>query len=331
MAVLICGGAGYIGSHNVRSFLNRGEDVVVVDNLWTGHRGAVPSFVPFYESDIRDADAMEKIFNAHPIEAVVHFCACSLVGESVKEPLKYFNNNVYGMQVLLEAMVRRGVDKIVFSSSAAVYGEPKRVPIREDDETVPTNPYGESKLMMEKMMHWVGQRHGIRSVSLRYFNVAGAWEDGSIGEDHRNETHLVPIILQVPLGKRDHITIFGDDYPTPDGTCIRDYINVVDLAKAHVIAVERMLQKKSKFNVETFNLGTGRGLSVLELVNTFQKVNGVKVPYRIVDRREGDIEQVWANPSHANNELGWKAVETVEETLRTSWKWELNLARRAKQ
>ena len=319
MAVLICGGAGYIGSHNVRSFLNRGEDVVVVDNLWTGHRGAVPSFVPFYESDIRDADAMEKIFNAHPIEAVVHFCACSLVGESVKEPLKYFNNNVYGMQVLLEAMVRRGVDKIVFSSSAAVYGEPKRVPIREDDETVPTNPYGESKLMMEKMMHWVGQRHGIRSVSLRYFNVAGAWEDGSIGEDHRNETHLVPIILQVPLGKRDHITIFGDDYPTPDGTCIRDYVQVTDLADGHLRALDYL---RSGGASDVFNLGSGDGYSVKEMIEAARTATGKEIPVKVGARRPGDPARLVADSEKAGKILGWVPhVTRMEDIVATAWKW----------
>ena len=230
MSILVCGGAGYIGSHAVHQLVEKGEDVVIVDNLQTGHRDALNPKAKFYEGDIRDAAILDKIFTENDIEAVIHFAANSLVGESVQKPLKYFNNNVYGMQVLLESMVRNHVDKIVFSSTAAVYGEPKRVPIMEDDPTEPTNPYGESKRTMEKMMKWVSRADGIRYVSLRYFNAAGALDDGSIGEDHNPETHLIPLILQVPLGKRDHITVFGDDYPTPDGTCLRDYIHVIDLA-----------------------------------------------------------------------------------------------------
>ena len=232
MSILVCGGAGYIGSHAVHQLVEKGEDVVIVDNLQTGHRDALNPKAKFYEGDIREASVLDKIFTENKIEAVIHFAANSLVGESMEKPLKYFNNNVYGMQVLLEAMVRHHVDKIVFSSTAAVYGEPKKIPIMEDDETCPTNTYGESKLTMEKMMKWVSRADGIRYVSLRYFNAAGALDDGSIREDHHPETHLIPLILQVPLGKRDHITVFGDDYATPDGTCLRDYIHVIDLADA---------------------------------------------------------------------------------------------------
>ena len=259
MAILVCGGAGYIGSHAVHALVEKGEQVVIVDNLQTGHRGALNPAATFYEGDIRDAAVLDKIFTENKIEAVIHFAANSLVGESVEKPLLYFNNNVYGMQVLLEAMVRHGIDKIVFSSTAAVYGEPKRVPIHEDDETHPTNPYGETKLTMEKMMKWVSRANGVRYVSLRYFNAAGALPDGSIGEDHATETHLIPLILQVPLGKRDHITVFGEDYPTPDGTCLRDYIHVVDLADAHVRALD-YLRQGGESNI--FNLGNGQGFSV---------------------------------------------------------------------
>ena len=218
MSILVCGGAGYIGSHMVDELLKRGEEPIVVDNLRTGHRQSVPQNVKFYHEDIRDSKALDKIFTENSIEAVIHFAACSLVGESMEKPLMYLNNNVYGMQVLLEAMVKYKVDKIVFSSSAATYGEPKRVPIKEDDPTEPTNPYGESKRTMEKMMKWISLIHGVRYVSLRYFNVAGAAEDGHIGEAHDPESHLVPIILQVPLKKREAITIYGEDYPTKDGT-----------------------------------------------------------------------------------------------------------------
>ena len=263
MSILVCGGAGYIGSHAVHQLVEKGEDVVIVDNLQTGHRDALNPKAKFYEGDIREASVLDKIFTENKIEAVIHFAANSLVGESMEKPLKYFNNNVYGMQVLLEAMVRHHVDKIVFSSTAAVYGEPKKIPIMEDDETCPTNTYGESKLTMEKMMKWVSRADGIRYVSLRYFNAAGALDDGSIGEDHHPETHLIPLILQVPLGKRDHITVFGDDYATPDGTCLRDYIHVIDLADAHVLALE-YLRKGGDSNI--FNLGNGQGFSVKEMI-----------------------------------------------------------------
>ena len=226
MAILVCGGAGYIGSHMVYTLINNGEDVVVIDNLQTGHRASVHEKAKFYEGDIRNTADLDKVFTENDIEAVIHFAANSLVGESMQVPLKYFNNNTCGMETLLEAMVKYDVKKIVFSSTAATYGEPKRVPILETDETNPTNPYGESKRMMEKMMKWVDMANGVKYVSLRYFNVAGAIEDGHIGEAHTTETHLIPIILQVPLGKRDHITVFGTDYPTPDGTCIRDRIQL---------------------------------------------------------------------------------------------------------
>ena len=255
MAILVCGGAGYIGSHAVHQLIEKGEQVVIVDNLQTGHRSAVNPAAKFYEGDIRDAYTLGKIFTENKIEAVIHFAANSLVGESVKIPLKYFNNNVYGMQVLLEEMVKNGIDKIVFSSTAATYGEPKKIPIAENDPTEPTNPYGESKLIMERMMKWVSLANGVRFVSLRYFNAAGALEDGSIGEDHSPETHLIPLILQVPLGKREHITVFGDDYPTPDGTCLRDYIHVIDLADAHILALNYL---RDGGESDIFNLGNGQ-------------------------------------------------------------------------
>ena len=240
MAILVCGGAGYIGSHAVHALAAAGQEVVVVDNLQTGHAAAVAGKAAFVRGDIRDAACLDGIFRRFRIDGVMHFAADSQVGESMVKPLKYFNNNVGGMQSLLEAMVRHGVGRIVFSSSAAVYGEPDSVPVSEDAPTRPTNPYGHSKLMMEAMMRWVSAAHGIRYVSLRYFNVAGALADGSIGEDHSPESHLIPLVLQVPLGRRPHITIFGDDYATPDGTCIRDYIAVTDLVDAHVKALDHL-------------------------------------------------------------------------------------------
>ena len=319
MAILVCGGAGYIGSHAVHALVEKGEQVVIVDNLQTGHRGALNPAAKFYEGDIRDAAVLDMIFTENKIEAVIHFAANSLVGESMEKPLLYFNNNVYGMQVLLEAMVRHGVDKIVFSSTAATYGEPKRVPIHEDDETCPTNTYGETKLTMEKMMKWVSRANGVRYVSLRYFNAAGALPDGSIGEDHKTETHLIPLILQVPTGRRDHITVFGDDYPTPDGTCLRDYIHVVDLADAHVLALE-YLRKGGASDI--FNLGNGQGFSVKEMIAAAEKATGRSIKVEIGARRAGDPAQLIASSEKARSVLGWKPQFTdVEQVIGTAWKW----------
>lgn len=319
MAVLVCGGAGYIGSHAVHQLIAKGEQVVIVDNLQTGHRDAVHPQARLYEGDIRDAAVLDTIFTENRIDAVIHFAANSLVGESMEKPLKYFNNNVYGMQVLLEAMVRHGVDKIVFSSTAAVYGEPKRVPILEDDETNPTNTYGETKRTMEKMMKWVSRADGIRYVSLRYFNAAGALDDGSIGEDHHPETHLIPLILQVPLGKRDHITIFGEGYATPDGTCLRDYIHVIDLADAHVLALD-YLRRGGDSNI--FNLGNGQGFSVREMIEAAKKATGREIKVEMGQRRAGDPAQLIASSAKARKVLGWKPQYTdVEVVISTAWKW----------
>lgn len=319
MAILVCGGAGYIGSHAVHQLIEKGEEVVIVDNLQMGHRGAIHARAKFYEGDIRDCAVLDAIFTENEIEAVIHFAANSLVGESMEKPLLYFNNNVYGMQVLLEAMVRHGVDKIVFSSTAAVYGEPKRVPILEDDATEPTNTYGETKLTMEKMMKWVSRADGVRYVSLRYFNAAGALSDGSIGEDHKTETHLIPLILQVPNGKRAHITIYGDDYKTPDGTCLRDYIHVVDLADAHVLALE-YLRKGGESDI--FNLGNGQGFSVKEMIAAAEKATGKKIAAEIGARRAGDPAQLIASSDKARRVLDWQPRFTdVEEIIVTAWKW----------
>ena len=319
MAVLVCGGAGYIGSHAVHVLIEKGEEVIIVDNLQTGHRAALHPKAKFYEGDIRDAAVLDRIFTENKIEAVIHFAANSLVGESMEKPLLYFNNNVYGMQVLLEGMVKHGVDKIVFSSTAATYGEPKRVPIHEDDETNPTNTYGETKLTMEKMMKWVSRANGVRYVSLRYFNAAGALPDGSIGEDHKTETHLIPLILQVPTGRRDHITVFGDDYPTPDGTCLRDYIHVVDLADAHVLALE-YLRKGGASDI--FNLGNGQGFSVKEMIAAAEKATGRSIKVEIGARRAGDPAQLIASSEKARSVLGWKPQFTdVEQVIGTAWKW----------
>ena len=319
MSILVCGGAGYIGSHTVHQLIKKGEKIIVVDNLQTGHRKAINHKAKFYEGDIRNSETLDKIFTENKIEAVIHFAANSLVGESVEQPLKYFNNNVYGMQILLEGMVNHGVDKIVFSSTAATYGEPEKIPIEETDKTVPTNPYGESKLIMENIMKWVSRANGVRFVSLRYFNAAGALEDGSIGEDHKCETHLIPLILQVPLGKRDHITIFGDDYPTPDGTCLRDYIHVLDLADAHILALN-YLRDGGESNI--FNLGNGQGFSVKEMIVAAEKVTGQKIKTEIGKRRAGDPAKLIASSDKARKILKWNPQFTdVEKIIATAWTW----------
>lgn len=319
MSVLICGGAGYIGSHNVRAFTEHGEDVIVVDSLETGHRASVPEGIKFYHGDIRDGELLDKIFTENKIEAVVHFCANSLVGESMEKPLKYFDNNVGGMISLLEAMQKHEVKRIIFSSTAATYGEPKKLPILETDETNPTNPYGESKRIMEKMMHWVSEIHGIKYVSLRYFNVAGAWHDGTIGEDHKCETHLIPLILKVPLGKRDHVTVYGEDYPTKDGTCIRDYVHVEDLARAHILALE-YLRKGGESGI--FNLGSGDGYSVMEMITAARTATGQNIPVEIGARRPGDPARLVADSTKAHKILHWEPeITKMEDIIATAWKW----------
>lgn len=321
MAILVCGGAGYIGSHNVRALLARGEETVVIDNFLTGHRGSVPSQARLYEGDIRDAAALDRVFGENNIDAVLHFAASSLVGESMEKPLKYFNNNVHGMQTLLEAMLRHNVDKLVFSSSAAVYGEPERVPIEESDPARPGNPYGESKLIMETIMRWVGKAHGIRSVSLRYFNVAGAWPGGEIGEDHRPESHLIPLILQVPLGRREQITVFGEDYPTPDGTCIRDYLDVMDLADAHLRAIDYLRRGGAS---EICNLGNGCGFSVKEMIATARRVTGQEIKMAAGPRRAGDPARLVASAAKAGTVLGWRPAIGLESMIASAWEWHRN-------
>jgi UDP-glucose 4-epimerase len=319
MAILVCGGAGYIGSHAVHQLVEKNETVVIVDNLQTGHKAAINPAAKFYLGDIRDSRVLDQIFTENKIEAVMHFAANSLVGESMTNPLKYFNNNVYGMQVLLESMVKHAVKKIVFSSTAAVYGEPKHVPIVEDDETNPTNPYGETKLAMEKMMKWVSAANGIHYVSLRYFNVAGALEDGSIGEDHTPETHLIPLILQVPLKKREFITVFGEDYATPDGSCVRDYIHVIDLADAHIKALQYLRQENTS---NIFNLGNGIGFSVKEMITAAKAATGEEIKVVLGERRAGDPAQLIASSEKAQHLLGWKPnYVSVEEIIKTAWGW----------
>lgn len=319
MAILVLGGAGYIGSHTVYELIAAGRDVVVADNLLTGFRAAVHPKARFYEADIRDRAAMDRLFETEHIEGVIHFAASSQVGESMTNPLKYYDNNLCGTTALLEAMVAHGVDKIVFSSTAATYGEPERVPILETDATCPTNCYGETKLAMEKLMAWVSRAHGLRYVALRYFNACGAHPSGLIGEAHNPETHLIPLILQVPNGQRSEISIFGGDYPTRDGTCVRDYIHVTDLAQAHILALD-YLMAGGENNV--FNLGNGVGFTVREVIDVARRVTGHPIPAQLQPRRAGDPAQLVASSEKAKTVLGWKPrYADLDTIVSTAWAW----------
>lgn len=319
MTVLVLGGAGYIGSHTVDSLIQDGYDVAVVDNLVTGHTAAINPNARFYEGDVRDKSFMRDVFTKEDIEGVVHFAAFSVVPESMKDPLKYFDNNTAGMVTLLEVMHEFNVMNIVFSSTAATYGEPKQIPIKEDDPQIPTNPYGESKLAMEKIMHWADVAYGVKFVALRYFNVAGAKPDGSIGEDHQPETHLIPIILQVAAGKRDKLQIFGDDYPTPDGTNIRDYVHVLDLADAHILALKYLAAGNDS---NAFNLGSATGFSNLQILEAARKATGQPIPAEMAPRRAGDPSTLIASSDKAREILGWTPkYDDVEQIIATAWTW----------
>jgi len=319
MSILVAGGAGYIGSHMVARLIEQGKSVVVVDNLSTGHKKAINAKAKFYQGDVRDHDFLNHVFDTESIDAVVHFAAFSVVPESMKKPLKYFDNNTGGMITLLETMNDHDVKKIVFSSTAATYGVPDSVPIKETDTQKPINPYGESKLMMETMMHWADVAYGIKFVPLRYFNVAGAAEDGSIGEDHGPESHLVPIILQVAQGKRDELKIFGNDYDTPDGTNVRDYVHVTDLADAHILALKYLDEGHDS---RAFNLGSSTGFSNRQMVEAARDVTGQPIPTVDAPRRGGDPDTLVAESKDAREILGWKPrFDDVHEIIKTAWQW----------
>jgi len=318
MKVLITGGAGYIGSHAAKLFVQSGLDCVVVDSLVRGHEGAV-KWCPLIQEDLKNEDAIASILRKHKIEAVVHFAAHSLVGESMQNPALYFKNNVMNTVRLLEAMRKENVSYMVFSSTAAIYGNPETVPIPEDHKQLPINPYGETKLFIEKALRWYGEAYGLKWAALRYFNAAGADLDVEIGEEHEMETHLIPLVFQAVLGKRKAIKVFGTDYPTGDGTAVRDYIHIVDLADAHLRAL-RHLEKGGK-NL-ALNLGTGKGYSVREVIQTVEKVTGKKVPFENADRRVGDPPILVAQADQAAKILNWKPkYSDLETIIKTAWAW----------
>lgn len=321
MKILVCGGAGYIGSHMVAELLENGHEVVILDNFQKGHRDAILGG-KVYKGDLRDRSVLDKVFSENKIDAVIDFAADSLVGESVAEPLKYFDNNIGSTINLLKAMRDHEVKYIVFSSTAATYGEPENIPIVEGDRNLPTNPYGESKLAVEKILKWCDNAYGIKYTALRYFNAAGAHVDGKIGEDHNPESHLIPIILQTALGKRDKIFIFGDDYNTEDGSCVRDYIHVTDLASAHLLALKRLMNGGES---RIYNLGNGKGFSVKEVIEVARKVTGKEIKAEIAERRAGDPATLIASSKKAMEELQWKPkYNSLETIIDTAWKWHVN-------
>ncbi|MDD6209289.1 MAG: UDP-glucose 4-epimerase GalE [Bacteroidales bacterium] len=332
--ILVTGGTGYIGSHTVVELQQTGYEVIIIDNLSNSNADVIDGIEritgirpAFFQLDCNDREGLKRMFKENKgIDGIIHFAASKAVGESVKKPLLYYRNNIVSLINLLELMPQYGVKGIVFSSSCTVYGQPDILPVTENAPIKPAlSPYGNTKQINEEIIHdTIYAGAPFKSIILRYFNPIGAHPSAEIGElPNGVPQNLVPFITQTAAGIRKELKVFGDDYNTPDGSCIRDYINVVDLAKAHVIAVERMNTNKSLSNIETFNLGTGKGVSVLELIKTFEKVNGVPLNYKIVDRREGDIEKVWADPDYANRVLGWQAKETLEDTLASAWKWQL--------
>ena len=319
--ILVVGGAGYIGSHMCKYLHENGMIPVVLDNLSYGHRQAV-QWGPFYEGDMADSGLLKKIFSEHKIEAVMHFAAFCYVGESVEDPLKYYKNNISATLTLLTEMVAHNIFNFIFSSTCATYGEPEKLPLLEDFPQNPINPYGRSKLMMEQILNDLDHAKGMKAVCLRYFNAAGADPEGQIGEDHNPETHLIPLVLQTALGQRDEITIFGSDYPTEDGTCIRDYIHILDLAQAHFLSLQHLLAGGES---KKYNLGNGNGYSILDVITCAEKVSGKKIAYSYADRRAGDPAALVGSAALITNELGWKPeFNSLESILTTAWNWHVN-------
>lgn len=333
--ILVTGGAGYIGSHTTVELIEAGYDVVIVDNLSNSDVKALEGIneitgtnVPFVKADCCDKQAIEDIFTKYKIDGVIHFAAFKAVGESVHKPLEYYRNNLDSLMNLLEVMKERGCNNIVFSSSCTVYGQADVLPVTEQTpRKEATSPYGNTKQMSEDILRdTIRATAGLKGIALRYFNPVGAHPSAKIGEQPKGvPNNLVPFITQTAAGIRESLSVFGDDYNTPDGSCLRDYIDVVDLAKAHVIAVGRMVDDRCKADYEVFNVGTGNPLSVIGLIEVFERVNNIKLNYKIVARREGDIEAVWADTTYANHELGWRAEKSIEETMSSAWKWQQSL------
>ncbi len=337
--VLVAGGAGYIGSHTAVELIKAGYNVVIADNLSNSEIAAVDGVreitgidVPFIEVDCCDKEAFRRVFEEHEFDSLIHFAASKAVGESVQKPMLYYRNNLMSLINAIDLMKEFGRSNIVFSSSCTVYGEPDVQPVTEQTPRKPaTSPYGNTKQMSEDILRdAVNVEASLKGIALRYFNPIGAHPTALIGELPRGvPQNLVPFVTQTASGIRECLSVFGDDYDTPDGSCIRDYIDVNDLAYAHVVAITRMVEDKNKAKYEVFNVGTGNGVSVLELVKRFEQVNDIKVNYKIVPRREGDIMAIWADPSYANNELGWSATRTLDETLASVWKWQCKLDNKA--
>lgn len=319
MTILVTGGTGYVGSHTVYYLIENGYDVAVYDNLSTGHREALHPAARFYEADLLDADAVAEVFAEEPnIDGIIHFASYTLVGESMREPFLYLRDNLLTASNLLEAAVANDVKRFVFSSTANLFEEPERMPIPADNRIVPGSPYGESKFMIERLLHWMDRLYGLKSCALRYFNASGAHPDGVIGEDHDPETHLIPIILQVALGQREQLTIFGDDYDTPDGTCVRDYVHVMDLASAHALALEALRDGPSR----KYNLGNGTGYSIQQVLEAARKVSGKPIPAVVGARRPGDPAVLVADSAAIKEELGWSPkYDTLEAIMETAWRW----------
>ena len=341
MKILVTGGTGYIGSHTAVELSAHGHDVILVDSLANSREEVVAALEritgmrpDFHRFDLCDAEKTDAFFAQHPVDAVIHFAAYKAVGESVESPLKYYRNNLLSLINLTDSCLRHGMDRLLFSSSCSVYGHSDELPITEDAPLPRAeSPYGNTKQIGEEILFDTAHAYpALQVIALRYFNPAGAHESALIGEyPLQPPNNLVPVITQTAIGKRGSMTVFGQDYDTPDGTCVRDYIHVVDIAKAHVTAVERLIGKKNKSNFEVFNLGTGKGHTVLEAIHIFEKATGVKVNFTTGQRREGDVEKVWADTRHANEVLGWKAEQTMEDIMRSAWKWEQHLAGSSRQ
>jgi UDP-glucose 4-epimerase len=320
MMILVVGGAGYIGSHTVKEVLKNGHEIVVLDNLSTGHKESLDQRVNFVEGDLGNGEVLDYIFTTYSIKAVMHFAANSLVGESVQDPAKYYLNNVVSTLTLLQKMREYKIINFIFSSTAATYGIPETTPITEATPVSPINPYGRSKLMIEQILEDYYDAYGLKSVTLRYFNAAGAYETGEIGEDHTPESHLIPIVLQHLLGQRKFISVFGTDYQTFDGTCIRDYIHVTDLAKAHVLSLESLLNGKNTYN-KVYNLGTGKGYSVRQIIDTCEKITKIKATIVECEKRAGDPDELVASADKIKSDLGWVPEYTLEKIIESAWNW----------